>query len=74
MTGTTLYELRELAEAMRDARDPGPTTWEWIGEHMSQRMFNLTEARATWFATFYGGMAQRMEPQELPAKYRGEGK
>jgi hypothetical protein len=69
MTGTTLYAFRELAEAMRDARDPGPTTWEWVGEHMSQRMFNLTKARATWFATFYGGEARPMKAEKLPDKY-----
>ena len=61
ITDGDMDHFRALAEAMREARDPGATDWEWVGEHMSQRMFSITEARATRYAQTYGGTASRME-------------
>ena len=38
----------------------GPTGWQWIGKHMSQRMFDITEARAKDYADRFGGEAKPM--------------
>lgn len=58
MNEATLTGFRQIAEAMgiRDER------WEWIGKHMSQRMFGITEKRAKEYAALYGGIARQMEP------------
>ena len=39
-----------------------PTDWQWIGPHMSQRMFGITEERARGYAESHGGTASKMEP------------
>ena len=57
MNSATLQMFRQISEEMQTE----PTNWEWIGEHMSQRMFGITEARATQFAANHGGTAKRME-------------
>jgi hypothetical protein len=49
--------LRSLAAAMESA----PTDWQWIGPHMSQRMFGITEQRARDYAKRHGGVAMKME-------------
>jgi hypothetical protein len=56
MTNSTLLAFRAFAEAMQTA----PTDWQWIGPHMSQRMFGITEARAREFAKRHGGVARKM--------------
>jgi len=57
MTDATLREFRAIAEAMESE----PTDWQWIGPHMSQRMFGITEARAKAYALRHGGTARKME-------------
>ncbi len=56
MTGTTLEAFRSIAAAMTSA----PTDWEWVGVHMSQRMFRITQERAEKYAAQFGGVARRM--------------
>ena len=34
--------------------------WQWIGPHMSQRMFGITEKRAKEYAAKHGGKAEQM--------------
>lgn len=56
MNASTLIAFRDLARAMASA----PTDWEWIGPHLSQRMFGITEERAKAYAASHGGTARRM--------------
>ena len=60
MNDAALAEFRRIAEAMAGA----PTTWQWIGPHMSQRMFGITEARARAYAARHGGVASPMKAGE----------
>lgn len=39
-----------------------PADWQWIGPHMSQRMFGITRRRAQEYATRFGGTASPLEP------------
>lgn len=55
MDEATLNGFRQLADAMRTA----PANWEWIGPHMSQRHFGITEQRAKEYAERHGGIARR---------------
>jgi hypothetical protein len=57
MNDAALTQFRALAEAMQTE----PTTWEWTGPHMSQRMFGITETRAKTYAERHGGEARRMD-------------
>jgi hypothetical protein len=57
MNEATLIQFRAIAEAMQTAT----TDWQWIGPHMSQRMFGITEQRARDYATRHGGEARKME-------------
>jgi hypothetical protein len=57
MNDATLFAFRAIAAAM----NTDPTDWQWIGPHMSQRMFGITEKRAKAYATTHGGIARRME-------------
>ena len=57
MTDATLEGFRQIAAAMQTE----PTDWQWIGPHMSQRMFGITEKRAKEYATRHGGEAKRMK-------------
>ena len=59
MTDTQLQAFRDLAQMMAG---PEPQDWEWIGPHMSQRMFGITESRARAYAERHGGTAKRMGP------------
>ena len=59
MIDAQLTAFRNLAEAMNTE----PTTWEWIGPHMSQRMFGITETRAKSYAARHGGTARKMDPR-----------
>lgn len=56
MTYAQLEAFRAIASAMQAE----PTDWQWIGQHMSQRMFGITEARAKAYAARHGGVAQKM--------------
>ena len=57
MTDATLQSFRDLADTML-----GPNrNWEWVGRHMSQRMFGITQKRAEEYARLYGGTARKME-------------
>jgi hypothetical protein len=56
MNTATLMHFRAIAEAMNTE----PTDWEWIGPHMSQRMFGITETRAKAYAKRHGGVARKM--------------
>lgn len=56
MDASQLQAFRDLAAAMSSA----PQDWEWIGKHISQRMFGITEKRAKEYAERYGGEARRM--------------
>jgi hypothetical protein len=57
MNNAALAQFRAIAEAMNTE----PTNWQWIGQHMSQRMFGITEARAKAYAARHGGTAQEMK-------------
>jgi hypothetical protein len=57
MTEASLLQFRALAEAMQTA----PANWQWIGPHLSQRMFGITEQRALAYAARHGGEARLME-------------
>jgi hypothetical protein len=56
MTNADLNAFRALAAAMQTA----PTDWQWIGQHMSQRMFGITQVRAEAYAARHGGTASKM--------------
>jgi hypothetical protein len=57
MNDATLTAFRNIAAAMQTE----PTDWQWVGQHMSQRMFGITEARARAYAERHGGTAAKME-------------
>ncbi len=56
MTDATLQAFRDIAESMQTE----PTDWQWIGPHMSQRMFGITRTRAEGYAKSHGGDAKPM--------------
>lgn len=57
MNEAALTEFRTIAALMAGA----PTDWQWIGPHMSQRMFGITEQRAKDYAARHGGEARKMD-------------
>ena len=57
MTNATLQAFRDIAEQMI-----GKADWQWIGPHMSQRMFGITQERAEGYAKAHGGKAEQMKP------------
>ena len=57
MTDATLELFRSYAEAMQTE----PADWQWIGPHLSQRMFGITRSRAEAYAARHGGEARPME-------------
>jgi hypothetical protein len=57
MNEAQLEAFRKIADAMQSE----PQDWQWIGRHMSQRMFGITETRAKQYAQRFGGAAKRME-------------
>ena len=57
MNEATLIAFRTIAESMNTE----PTNWQWIGPHMSQRMFGITETRAKNYAARHGGVAKKMD-------------
>lgn len=56
MNDAQLQAFRDIAAAMQTE----PADWQWIGPHMSQRMFGITERRAKAYAERHGGKAERM--------------
>jgi hypothetical protein len=57
MNTATLMLFRDIAASMQS----DSTDWQWIGPHMSQRMFGITEKRAKAYAERHGGTASKME-------------
>jgi len=55
------YAQLEYFRAISAAMQTEPTDWQWIGPHLSQRMFGITRTRAEAYATRHGGKATRME-------------
>ncbi len=55
MTDSTLHAFRDIADQMI-----GKADWEWVGPHMSQRMFGITQERAEAYAKAHGGTARQM--------------
>jgi len=58
MNDVVLNHFRELAEILTAGE---PQNWQWIGPHMSQRMFGISERRARTYAERHGGIASQME-------------
>jgi len=56
MNNATLFLFADIYQSMQTE----PTTWQWIGPHMSQRMFGITETRAKAYAERHGGVAREM--------------
>ena len=56
MNDATLQMFRDIAASMQTK----PTNWQWVGPHMSQRMFGITEERAKAYALRHGGEAKQM--------------
>ena len=56
MTDATLQAFRDVYAMMVT----DPQTWQWIGPHMSQRMFGISERRAKDYAARFGGTAEEM--------------
>ena len=56
MNDATLQAFRDLAASMQTQ----PQDWQWIGPHMSQRMFGITRERAEGYAKAHGGTAEKM--------------
>ena len=57
MNQAHLTEFQRLAELLAG---PDPRDWQWIGPHMSQRMFGISENRARAYAERHGGEARKM--------------
>lgn len=57
MTDATLMAFREIHEMMQTE----PQDWQWIGPHMSQRMFGISETRAKAYAAKHGGEAKKID-------------
>jgi glucuronate isomerase len=55
MNNATLDAFRKIADAMIGTAD-----WQWVGPHMSQRMFGITRERAEAYAQAHGGRAEQM--------------
>ena len=58
MTDHQLIAFRAIADQLAGNQSQD---WQWIGPHMSQRMFGITEARAKAYAARHGGAARKME-------------
>jgi hypothetical protein len=56
VNAAALDAFRQIHEAAQIA----PCDWQWIGPHMSQRMFGITRERAEAFAARHGGEARPM--------------
>jgi phosphopantetheinyl transferase len=56
MSAAQIEGFRMIAAAMQTE----PADWQWIGPHMSQRMFGITRTRAEGYAKAHGGTAVQM--------------
>ena len=56
MNNAQLEAFRQIATLMQAE----PANWQWIGPHMSQRMFGITEFRAKQYAARHGGEAKQI--------------
>ena len=56
MNNATLEGFRQIYAAMNPERQD----WQWVGPHMSQRMFGISQARAEQYAAKHGGTASKM--------------
>jgi len=61
MKDAVLHHFRDLADTLAG---PEPRNWQWIGPHVSQRMFGIPEGKARTYAARHGGVAQRMPDVE----------
>ena len=59
MQDAVLAHFRDLADTLAG---PEPRDWQWIGPHLSQRMFGISERRARAYAERHGGTARKMDP------------
>lgn len=59
MNDAQLQAFRDIAAAMQTE----PADWQWIGPHMSQRMFGISQRRAEALRAAHGGQAKPM-PKE----------
>lgn len=57
MNDAALFDFRAIAAQMQAGT---PLNWQWIGKHMSQRMFGISEQRARDYAARHGGEAKQM--------------
>lgn len=57
MNDATIIAFREIAVITIGAE---PQDWQWVGPHMSQRMFGISEKRACEYAARHGGSARKM--------------
>lgn len=57
MNDAALLAFRAIAAQMQAGT---PQNWQWIGKHMSQRMFGISEERARKYVEIFGGEAKRM--------------
>jgi hypothetical protein len=55
------YAQLRYFESLYEAMQTEPHDWEWVGPHMSQRMFGISEKRAKAYAKRHGGAARKME-------------
>lgn len=60
MHDAVLNHFRQIADQMHGEE---PRDWQWIGAHMSQRMFGITQWRAEAYARAHGGTASRMQAE-----------
>jgi hypothetical protein len=58
MNDAVLNHFRSLADTMAGDQ---PRDWQWIGPHLSHRIFGITEQRARAYAERHGGTASKME-------------
>ncbi len=56
MNAATLTQFRAIADQML-----GQQNWQWVGPHMSQRMFGISRERAEAYAARHGGKAEEMK-------------
>ncbi len=56
MNDAVLQAFRDTADSMQTQ----PADWQWVGPHMSQRMFGITQERAEGYARSHGGKAEQM--------------
>jgi hypothetical protein len=58
MNDATINAFRQIATQMQGEV---AQNWQWIGKHMSQRMFGISEERAKAYAARHGGEARKMD-------------